>query len=300
MHLANSTLFFIGDSVTAQHYVAMTCRALHDAWAGEWAGIDAPQVVEVIPAWHSRLSSVRTQKRDSGIDHTSSLSKQAADQVGNSCKPRCATVSVRGRRTYQACFVAAGHDQRQRGVDGLTCTVPPDEAAQLLLQHGVLRAGDRAVLNDGLWYTPHTRPGRLKSLASRLAHGTRPLDVMHRAGQVQLFWRETSPQAFAGKDDGSFDGKGWYRLGSNQHCAAVRARQRKHAEEAALAHLEQHAQLPVIRIHDMTVTQFDARLDNRTPHVRGKLDCTHFCEPSGALEAWVDATLLAIAAAASP
>ena len=46
-----------------------------------------------------------------------------------------------------------------------------------------------------------------------------------------------------------------------------------------------------IRIWHATVTQHDVYLGSRTPYVAAKLDCTHLCEPSGALEMWVDAAL---------
>jgi hypothetical protein len=55
------------------------------------------------------------------------------------------------------------------------------------------------------------------------------------------------------------------------------------------------ARVPVLRIWRATVSQWDVHLADRTPFVRAgrlsKVDCTHFCEPSGVLEAWVDETL---------
>ena len=37
--------------------------------------------------------------------------------------------------------------------------------------------------------------------------------------------------------------------------------------------------------------EWDVYLASRTAWVRTKLDCTHFCEPSGVLEAWTDRLL---------
>ena len=59
------------------------------------------------------------------------------------------------------------------------------------------------------------------------------------------------------------------------------------------------AQVGVIAVWELTASQWDQHLARRTPYVRRTgLDCTHFCEPSGVMEAWVDAALFAIAAAA--
>ena len=49
--------------------------------------------------------------------------------------------------------------------------------------------------------------------------------------------------------------------------------------------------MPIVPTFDVTHTQWDVYLASRTAYVRKKLDCTHFCEPSGVFEAWTDRLL---------
>ena len=70
--------------------------------------------------------------------------------------------------------------------------------------------------------------------------------------------------------------------------------QRSKAVAQGLDELER-AGVGVVRIWEQSVTQADQYLQSRTPYVANKLDCTHYCEPSGVLDYWSDATLRAIA-----
>ena len=56
----------------------------------------------------------------------------------------------------------------------------------------------------------------------------------------------------------------------------------------------ERAGLPVLRTWRLTASQWDVHLAIRTQWARNKhsADCTHFCEPSGVMEAWADATIL--------
>ena len=60
--------------------------------------------------------------------------------------------------------------------------------------------------------------------------------------------------------------------------------------------LFQSAAIPTLRIWGLTSTQWDTHREMFSSHAYtiGALDCTHFCVPSGVMEAWVSATTNAL------
>ena len=50
-----------------------------------------------------------------------------------------------------------------------------------------------------------------------------------------------------------------------------------------------------VRIWNLSVSQWDVHVSSDSPS-NTPLDCTHFCDPSGVMEAWTNALLQALAA----
>ena len=106
---------------------------------------------------------------------------------------------------------------------------------------------------------------------------------------IGLAWRETSPQHFPGQLSGAYSQK-WYHNAST--CAPLHSSSRTPRREHLLSALEA-AGMPVLRIWDSTESQWDLHLETRTPHTQARgADCTHFCQPSGVMEAWADGAVL--------
>ena len=75
-------------------------------------------------------------------------------------------------------------------------------------------------------------------------------------------------------------------------CVRVERPERPAPLADAIAAFEQVG-LAVIRTWESSVTQWDSHLERRTNYSRlgSTVDCTHWCEPSGAIEEWNDAML---------
>ena len=118
---------------------------------------------------------------------------------------------------------------------------------------------------------------------------------------IGLVWRELSPQHFDGSPDGSYPGRHIKRrfptyLPGKSRCAPAQRPARDPARAQRLDELELGG-LPVLRIWNLSSSQWDTHLESRTPHLKSRGgDCTHYCFPGGVLEAWSDATLLWLAA----
>ena len=229
----------------------------------------------------------------------------------------CSTVSTL-LWSVTFCYVGAGAPEPEAHVMFMYMYV----MASQLLELGLVRRGDILLLNEGLWHSPQRsrkvlhsilnsttlstelrspkrkkrRGATLKSILSSV-YPRNPTIAQLMLGDdgVLLAWRETSPQHFPASPTGSFDGFIGYR---GSMCAPLQVPQQNAELSSLLASLER-AGMPIIRILNLTVSQWDTHLENRTLHIARKtegaaVDCTHFCEPSGVMEAWADATLLVV------
>ena len=154
--------------------------------------------------------------------------------------------------------------------------------ASVLIQGSIARSGDTIVVNENMAH------GEEAVLVSMRRFATAATNATFRMAGVKLFWREKSPQAFSDSPRGSFQHATYGSRG--QHCAVPADHSRSKAVHEGLQTLAA-AGVGVVRIWDQTVTQADQYLASRTPYVASKLDCTHFCEPSGVLDEWSDAML---------
>jgi hypothetical protein len=273
------------------------------------------QFAEQTPPWHALLTNRNRPWAEAVPPHLAARCArgEAAACKGThllpqlGCRPSCTTIAGLQRRV-RVCVVISGMVVPDRPQDGV-CQASPVEAAELLLRLGIAGAGSTFVLNEGLWYPPEQRAAQLaaatRALSSAMGDPERPMGALARGGQLRVFWRETSPQAFPGEADGSWNHskKGWYHRQASG-CEAVRKARRPPGAERLLDDLEASG-VPVLRVWEASVTQWDAHLGDiggRLKHagstgdgIHRGVDCTHYCEPSGVLEAWVDLLLLAIA-----
>lgn len=322
------TLWFVGDSMSGQHQRAVACRALfevQDRIGGR------PTLVHVTPTWayelrrsrlrHTHADVLARQRVARDSLHSTTTTVSAAEAPQDGCQVKCTTITSGGHVVFQSCHVPSGVPSGPRDVDGISCHLHPLDAAELLWRHAIMLPGDTAFLNDGLWFSLSARLHHLTGLATQISEGAAApgsLLAAHARGDALLVWRETSPQAFAGRSDGTWEASraGWYQFEATR-CVPV-AEPTRRADAAHALHMLEHGaqhgvlrsrfwmssgtrpRLPVLRVWQLSVTQWDAHIDQRTPHVYNRLDCTHWCEPSGVLEAWVDGTILKLAALHRP
>lgn len=256
----NRSVFFVGDSLSMQHAKAFACRML--AELARHRSLPAPPgelwSAQAVAPW-VHLANPRREPH----------SKHNARQ-----QPFCVHVDRRA-----ACFVSSWPTARA--------------TAERLVAHRLATAGDLVVLNDGLHMLVADALEAARATAASFANATAPLSLA-RADGVRFVWRETSPQAFGGLSNGSYRHGTYARGGDSSKCTAVAEPARPPTHAAAHAELEA-AGLAVARTWRATVSQWDTHLANRTGYVRQRhiVDCTHFCAPSGVLEQWVDALLMA-------
>eukprot|EP00965_Chrysotila_dentata_P044374 1474947-Pleurochrysis_carterae.AAC.1 len=256
-HGAHRTIFFVGDSLMGQSTAAFTCRVLRDAHK---RNVSTMLTTIKGPPWSTLLSSPRT----------------------GACQPFCHEVSAHAS-SITACFVAAG-------INLPTCNRRASDAAAALAHHFIARRGDLIFFNEGLWHkTVQYSNKTLEAILADLSSKDGVLQSLLRTRGIGLAWRETSPQHFATQADGSYK-KGWY---SGKRCGPHALTARPPGQDEMLARLEA-AGLPVLKIWGATESQWDQHLELKTPHTRARsgADCTHFCHPSGVMEAWVDGTLI--------
>ena len=256
---------------------AFTCRVLRDAHRqnmsalltvnGKMAGQACKDVAGLIrcapaPPWSALLSS------------TSS----------GPCDPFCHDVAIH-HSSVTVCYVGAGTDYQK-------CNARASEAAAALARHHIARRGDLIFFNEGLWHkTVSYSSTNLEAIVADLTgQAGSVLQSLLRSRGIGLSWRETSPQHFATQADGSYKSQSWYH---DSRCGPHAFTARAPRRDELLARLEA-AGLPVLKIWRATESQWDLHLEQKTPHTRAKPgpDCTHFCHPSGVMEAWVDGALL--------
>lgn len=273
-------IFFVGDSQMPDLQEAFVCRALAEAGR---QGTPARLVnLRLQPPWHTEICTYRRNNVTGNV--TVTIRAEPSE-----CW--CDEIFVNGL-SLVSCYIRANTHVADVATD--------------LVSSGIARAGtDAIVMNEGLWHA--NTAGNVGYLSELLASMQAPGPL--RDGGVQLVWRELSPQHFdmAG---GWF--KPWKSMSWSRRC--VPNREKRHVVRESLLH-QLDKLMPVVFIWNMTVSRWDNHLD----HVRqtyqtvaqlaknaatGVLagssksgpaaDCSHYCQPSGVLEAWVDALLIAL------
>ena len=265
---ANRTTYFVGDSLSNQHWKDTICALLAPPVGGKLLELDA--------------ATATGAELDTYV-------------VGH----RCRVVRLpRARAASTLCHLTAGT------VGGAAPTrAPPDARADELLRAGAARRrGDAFVLNDGLWYgeAEAAEVARLDALAARLARAESAIGGLARARAASVVWREVTPQAFADHPRGAHAPRS---VRDGRACARPADGERGARRLGALRALSRRVEVALV--WELAVSQWDAHIETRSEHARARgLDCTHYCEPSGVLAAVVDATALALlradARAASP
>jgi len=212
---------------------------------------------------------------------------------------------------FSVCFVGAGHKGATQNRLTHQSNLPHAETVELLLRFELLRAHDVLVANSGLTSFGHNMTGQLLPLATLLQR-------LQASGTARVLWRETSPQHFPPPrkyhmSDGStgdffvygagVDGGGMYHKQLKQdykehgRCEPSTHPLRHTALAKRDLDLMASLHIPIVRIWALSSSQFDAHraLYTSFAHRNGALDCTHFCFPSGVLEAWTDALLNSLA-----
>ena len=261
----NGTIFFVGDSLAQQAARAFTCRLWE--FRSQRAG-----------RHHNTHHSTTANGAHDDLLEVPAAASSWYDIVNPRSRPhreRGAPWCVRFQAVdrLRICFVTA-----YPSVLG---------TASVLIQGSIARSGDAIVVNENMAH------GEEAALVSMRRFATAATNATFRMAGVKLFWREKSPQAFSDSPRGSFQHATYGSRG--QHCAVPADRSRSKAVHEGLQTLAA-AGVGVVRIWDQTVTQADQYLASRTPYVASKLDCTHFCEPSGVLDEWSDAMLRALQA----
>jgi hypothetical protein len=272
----NRTAYFIGDSVTRQHAKAYACRLLHD-WCWQRArGTRRPREVcgpaqmgmalNLAP-W---ISLVHPPPAASIRGYTQAYAVEQNSLHYINLPPWCISVATRS-----VCWLGSWPTAHF--------------VAEQLARHRLLSAGDLLVLNDGLHFAKSTAMRAARDLTDAVANRSSPL-ARAQAHGVRLVWRETSPQAFPFLPNGSFligEAVAAHRVLA---CTPVNETARP-AHHVAMHKWFARAGVPVVPTWLTTVTQWDSHLSRHTPYYHHKGDCTHFCEPIGALEEWVNALL---------
>jgi hypothetical protein len=109
---------------------------------------------------------------------------------------------------------------------------------------------------------------------------------------VRIAWREKLPQGFSDSPSGAYFHGSYGAPG--QTCAKQQVLGRSPQQAAGLAAIEA-AGGRTVRIWEAAIAHgTGGYIGRRTPYLHGKLDCTHWCEPSGLLEHLVDVSLAAL------
>ena len=273
----NVTFFFLGDSIAEQAAKAMACKF----WRHLHAAGQQPLMERRDERWFAL--DLRRPHHERGPPWCVRVAGRHQDQ-----QPQQPQQPQQQHHQHHQ-----HHLHQQQRVCFLSAWPTVLELASLLAASPkIVRRGDALVVNENMARGEAVALASMRAFAAEAANASTRLGRAHAAG-IRLLWREKSPQTFSDSPVGSYQ---HLTYGSPyQHCAVPNQTARSPAVETGLAALEAAGVAP-IRIWDETITQADQYLASRTPYVAAKLDCTHFCEPSGALEMWTDATLRALAA----
>ena len=288
----NRTAWFVGDSLSIQHERAFACRM--------WA--------EAAELMHARggcsLSMEAAAGQRCGALTVRSLAPPLERAVRGRVpswwcgRPHCIEISLPPHTTFTTCWAQAGGGCYRGSVESVYEVV-----RRMLKARGVLQQGDLVIMNEGLHHhaSPALERWRVKLVADAFRRPSSAFSVGRVRGGVRFAWRETSPQHFEGMPNGSYTGRSAGTLYDpfprHARCAPLTQPARGELLTWTAAAFEA-ARVPVIPVWDLSASQHDAHLERRTAYTRGSqtrgADCTHFCEPSSVLAAWVDATLAAL------
>lgn len=188
----------------------------------------------------------------------------------------------------------------------------PAAAISGLVRLRLLQPSDVLVVNSGLTASGHDLERTLRPLAEQL----RTLRAQRAA---RILWRETSPQHFpkpadhgpmadGSKADFFLFGSG--AGGDNMYHKQMSEDYKRHGQCDPAANsthrpplaqrdlaLFEEAGVPLLKIWFLSASQHDVHraLYTSWAHTKGALDCTHFCVPSGVMEAWTDALFNSLA-----
>jgi hypothetical protein len=303
---ANRTLFFSGDSMSHMHWHAFVCRQLAEGLQrqgcdrtacrdrtrrpfGQKASSRSPDI-----ECHARCGVRVNYPVPDAITSLATRDRRDEEWWKQMVPRDCVELSL-GANHYRTCFVSNNQTQ-----------------IELLHRAGAIRRGDVLIMNSGLTEKGHDLESTLKPLAAML--------VSFQSRGIRVLWRETHPQHFppppanlVGKWDASTRGFFQFKSGSSktsrsyhkplhkyyrQHgrCEPAETLQRTALVQRDLD-LFRGLGIPTILIWGLSNTQWDIHREVFSPHAYtvGALDCTHYCTPSGVMEAWVDATTNALA-----
>ena len=303
------TIFFAGDSMAHQHWHAFACRQLYEGMSRMGCNETACRDRHARPYGQppsKNTPHIRCDKcRGFGVRYpvpmSSLIKHRAAAYAATRSPPDSAfdcvefTLGDTHQHSFRTCFMQTN----------LT-------TIRWLHRTGAARQGDALVVNSGLTERAHDLTATLQPLA-------RALSSLSKEG-VRVLWRETHPQHFPPvptnlrKLDNSTTDFFIFRSGQGTGATSMYHKQmhtayRKHGRCEPMVSLERtplssrdlalfrDAGLPIILIWGLTSTQWDVHREIFAPHpyTISALDCTHFCTPSGVMEAWVDATTNALA-----
>ena len=204
-------------------------------------------------------------------------------------------------RSQPYCLRATTSGERATATDigARVCFAPgwptPTAAAEHLLSHGLVASGDAVILSGLVAATQNESLAHMLEYAQRLQAppATNASLASARARGMRVAWREKLPQGFSNDPTGAYVHASYGSPGQN--CARQQIRARSAAQAAGLEAIEA-AGGRTVRVWDEAIAHgTGGYLQRWTPYLHGKLDCTHYCEPSGALEMVTDATLAALA-----
>lgn len=270
--LEGRAVFFLGDSMAGQHSQALFCRLLLHKYSLIGQG-PAP--------WAQKLHApMKAPKHCTPAGQMTSMSK---------CKAFLFEGSQQARRNITVCNIMAG-------LLGSRCTsISTAARVKALLSGGIAARGDLLIANEGVWLTDRDKGFTdVRAAETRVEHLASVWREHGRDSGVHLFWRETGPQHFE-TPDGRFNRSHMALMGTAFRCMPHGRTARPAWEQRARLEPLEEAGATVVRVWNLSASQWDVHTAGLNESTDSRdTDCTHYCEPSGMLEAWVDATLVTL------
>ena len=248
--LGGGTLHIVGDSLSSQHFYATACYL-------------------AAPLLHA-----------SGQPRARTLVSRTPElPCHRGLHSRCVRLGIDALREDAP-------DGRGHTLPGMLCYTNVDrlmgvqwsEAAVLeeLMAYGLLRPKELVLLNVGVHVKPD-EAGRQLELVLKWLHG------LKRTERPRLMWRETSPQHFR-TSDGSYS-----RPEPNASFGTCQDDALDVYNSVTLPRLRRSrlnvSVLPVWQLTQQAAKQHGGAIIHADPRPRS-LDCTHFCQQGGVLDAW--------------
>ena len=274
--LRNRTLYFVGDSLTAQHFIATVCFLVAPLLRKSTAPRAGAAPVLRLPSYRLDfwpLSREHTHQPRLCIDFPVPPPRtEEAGAARGQLELPTANASI--------CLVLAatsmwGAEDRRQGRKGHV--VQAEGAVRGLAERRWLRSRDVVVANVGL----HVNNATL--VAAAVGALLASFAALPNAGRPRLLWRETAPQHFGGRVGGRYGAAmrtGERKGGCRPHNASDRGEDGEgNMLNRAVAPLLARAGVPILRIWRPSAARWMEHLGNN--------DCSHYCHPSGVLDLWV-------------